>query len=411
MLKPLEGVKVIDLTYFVAGPGTAKILADWGADVIKVEPSFGDPGRGTGATMAAPAERDCNPFYTAYNANKRGISLNLKADEGKEILYKLLESADVFVSSYRTAALKRLGLDYDALSKRFPHLIWAQINGFGDFGPAKDNAGFDTVAFWARSGAMIDIAEKDTSPINPPIGFGDATTACSLSGGISAALYRKAMTGKGCKVMVSLFAQAIWNNSALIASTQYGDTYPKTRLDAVSPVIDSFQCSDGQWIFMSILEHERYYNALMNVLGREDLLDDPRFCTAAEGKRNGRALIEIISGEFAKHTQAEMVTLLTAADIAHERIQHVVEVLDDPQALENKYVVPVENLDGSFTKQSMSPIRFAQEEPVTIEDIDPTVIRQAPTIGQHSAEILTACGYSAGDIERFKAEGVIYIDA
>ena len=411
MLKPLEGVKVIDLTYFVAGPGTAKILADWGADVIKVEPSFGDPGRGTGATMAAPATKDCNPFYTAYNANKRGISLNLKAEEGKEILYKLLEDADVFVSSYRTGALKRLGLDYDALSKRFPQLVWAQINGFGDFGPAKDNAGFDTVAFWARSGAMIDIAEKGTSPINPPIGFGDATTACSLSGGISAALYRKAMTGKGCKVMVSLFAQAIWNNSALIASTQYGDEYPKTRLEAVSPVIDSFQCSDSQWIFMSILEHERYYNTLMKTLGRDDLLDDPRFCTSVEGKRNGRALIEIISGEFAKHTQTEMVELLTAADIAHERIQHVVEVLDDPQALENKYVLPVENLDGSFTKQSMSPIRFAQEEPVTIDDISPTVERQAPTIGQHSAEILSECGYAAGEIERLKAEGVIYIDA
>ena len=134
MFKPLEGVKVIDLTYFVAGPGAARILADWGADVIKVEPSFGDPGRGTGATMSCPTNKDCNPFYTAYNANKRGLSLNLKSEDGKAILDKMLETADVFVSSYRTGALKRLGLDYDSLSKKFPHLIWAQINGFGDFG-------------------------------------------------------------------------------------------------------------------------------------------------------------------------------------------------------------------------------------------------------------------------------------
>ena len=139
MFKPLEGVKVIDLTYFVAGPGAAKILADWGADVIKVEPSFGDPGRGTGGTMNDPTEKDCNPFYTAYNANKRGLSLNLKAQEGKDILDKLLETADVFITSYRTGALVRLGLDYDTLSKKHPHIIWAQINGFGDFGPAKDN--------------------------------------------------------------------------------------------------------------------------------------------------------------------------------------------------------------------------------------------------------------------------------
>ena len=410
MFKPLEGVKVIDLTYFVAGPGTAKILADWGADVIKVEPSFGDPGRGTGGTMSAPTEKGCNPFYTAYNANKRGLSLNLKAEEGKAILDKLLETADVFVSSYRTGALKRLGLDYDSLSKKHPHIIWAQINGFGDFGPAKDNAGFDTVAFWARSGAMIDIAEKDTSPINPPIGFGDATTSCSLSGGICAALYQKAKTGKGCKVMVSLFSQAIWNNSALIVSTQYGDEYPKTRKNAVSPVIDSFKCSDGKWIFLSILEPDRYNDTLMQVLGRDDLVGDPRFCTAVAAKQNGPELIEIISAEFAKHTQDEMVELLTKADIAHERIQHVEEVLSDPQALENKYVVPVTNLDGTVTKQAMSPVRFATAEPASIEDIDPTIDCQAPLVGQHSAEILREYGYSDAEIEKFLADKVITID-
>lgn len=411
MFQPLEGVKVIDLTYFVAGPGTAKILADWGADVIKVEPSFGDPGRGTGGTMSAPTKKDCNPFYTAYNANKRGLCLNLKDPEGLAILDKLLESADVFVSSYRTGALKRLGLDYDALSKKHPHLIWAQINGFGDFGPAKDNPGFDTVAFWARSGAMLDIAEKDTSPINPPIGFGDATTSCSLSGGICAALYQKAKTGKGCKVMVSLFAQAIWNNSALLVSTQYGDQYPKTRKNAVSPVIDSFRCADDKWIFLSILEPDRYNNILMKTLGRDDLVDDPRFCTAAASKQNGPALIEIISAEFAKHTQSEMVSMLTAADIAHECIQHVEEVLTDPQALENAYVVPVSNLDGTVTKQAMSPVRFAVAEPASAEDIAPTVRCQAPLVGEHSVDILREYGYSENEISRLSGAKVIWSDA
>ena len=410
MFKPLEGIKVIDLTYFVAGPGTAKILADWGADVIKVEPSFGDPGRGTGGTMSAPIRKDCNPFYTAYNANKRGLSLNLKTKEGKEILDRLLKEADVFVSSYRTGALKRLGLDYESLHQKHPHIVWAQINGFGDFGPAKDNPGFDTVAFWARSGAMLDIAEKNTSPINPPIGFGDATTACSLSGGICAALYQKAKTGLGCKVMVSLFSQAIWNNSALIVSTQYGDQYPKTRLNAVSPVIDSFQCADGKWIFLSILEPDRYNDALLKLLGRDDLVGDPRFCTAAASKENGPELISIISQEFAKHTQDEMVALLTAADIAHERIQHVEEVLSDPQALENRYVVPVENLDGTTTKQAMSPVRFAQDEPVTVDDIAPTVDCQAPLVGQHSADILKEYGYSDQEIQAFFEKKIISAD-
>lgn len=410
MFKPLDGVKVIDLTYFVAGPGAARILADWGADVIKVEPSFGDPGRGTGATMSCPTVKDCNPFYTAYNANKRGLSLNLKSDEGKAVLYKLLESADVFVSSYRTGALRRLGLDYNSLSKKFPHLIWAQINGFGDFGPAKDNAGFDTVAFWARSGAMIDITEKDTSPVNPLIGFGDATTSCSLSGGICAALYQKAKTGKGCKVMVSLFAQAIWSESAGMVSTQYGDEYPKTRLNPGSPVMDTFKSADDKWFYMSILEPDRYNDALMKELGRNDLVGDPRYCTAAAAKAHSSELVEILSAEFAKHTMDEIAAMFARADIAYDRVQHIKEVLDDPQALENMYIIPVENRDGTVTKQPMTPIRFATTEPARIEDIAPTMERQAPLVGEHSAEILKEHGYTDEDIQKLVDSKVVYIE-
>ena len=409
MLKPLEGIKVIDLTYFVAGPGTAKILADWGADVIKVEPAFGDPGRGTGATMSCPIEKDCNPFYTAYNANKRGLSLNLKTEEGKAVLDKLLETADVFVSSYRTGALKRLGLDYDTLSKKFPHLIWAQINGFGDFGPAKDNAGFDTVAFWARSGAMIDLTEKDTSPINPLIAFGDATTSCSLSGGICAALYRKAKTGMGCKVMVSLFAQAIWSTSAGVVSTQYGDEYPKTRLNPGSPVMDTFQSSDGKWFYMSILEPDRYNNALFKELGREDLVDHPDYSTAAASKTHSAELVEILSAEFAKHTMDEIAAMFARADIAYDRVKHIREVPEDPQALENMYVVPVKNNDGTITKQPMTPIRFCLTEPTCIEDIAPTIDCQAPLIGEHSVEILKEYGYSEEDIQKLIDKKVVTV--
>ncbi|MGI5973393.1 MAG: CaiB/BaiF CoA transferase family protein [Oscillospiraceae bacterium] len=407
MFQPLKGVKVIDLTYFIAGPGTAKILADWGADVIKVEPSFGDPGRSTGATMSTPTEPDCNPFYTAYNANKRGISLNLKSAEGTDILDKMLETADVFLTSYRTGALKRLGLDYKSLSEKHPHIVWAQINGFGDFGPAKDNAGFDTVAFWARSGAMIDITEKDTSPVNPLIGFGDATTSCSLSGGIAAALYQKAKTGKGCKVMVSLFAQAIWSESAGMVSTQYGDEYPKTRLNPGSPVMDTFRSSDNKWFYMSILEPDRYNDALMKELGRDDLVGDPRYCTAAASKAHSAEMVEILSAEFGKHTMDEIRGMFARADIAYDCVQHIKEVLDDPQALENLYLVPVKNNDGTVTKQPMTPIRFALSEPTCIEDIAPTVDRQAPKIGEHTVEVLKEYGYTDDQIAGFLDSGVV----
>ncbi len=408
MLLPLKGVKVVDLTYFVAGPGAAKILADWGADVIKVEPPFGDPIRTSGTTLQAPIEKDCNPLYAAYNANKRGLAVNLKAEEGKQVLEKLLETADVFVSSYRTGALARLGLDYETLSKKYPHLIWAQLNGYGDFGPDKDNPGFDVVAFWARSGAMMDFAEADTSPLNAPYGFGDSTTACSLAAGIAGALYQKTQTGKGCKVMVSLYSQGIWNNSALVIATQYGDQYPKTRKNPMSPVMNTYKCADGQWIYMSILQHDRYYNTLMkDVIDRPDLVDHPKYATAIEGKKNTRELVEIISEEFAKHTREEMAERLTKADIAFDYVRHVKDILTDAQAIENQYIMPVENLNGTETLQAMSPIRFCQTEPVSPADIAPTVERRAPLLGEHTLEIMKEYGYDEETIQQYIEKGII----
>lgn len=398
MNQPLKGVKIIDLTYFVAGPGTGKILADWGADVIKVEPSFGDPGRKTGGTMTMPTKEDENPFYSTYNANKRGISIDLKSEEGLKIMDRLLSNANVFLSSYRTGALKRLGLDYETISKKHPHIIWAQINGFGDYGPAKDNAGFDTVAFWARSGAMIDIAERGTI-VNPPIAFGDATTSCSLAGGICAALYEQQKTGKGQKVMVSLFAQAIWNLSALIASTQFKDVYPKTRKSSISPVINSYKCKDDKWIFLSILEHERYYKELCKVIDREDLIEDERFKTNLEAKKNTSELIEIIDEGFKKYSQEEMSNKLKEFDIAHEKIQHVQELLSDSQALENNYIFEFENRNKTKVKMAMSPIKFNNIEINTQTD--------APLIGEHNTEILEEIGYKKEEIIKFYEENII----
>jgi len=399
--KPLEGVKVIDLTYFVAGPGTARILADWGADVIKVEPSFGDPARKTGATMSMPAIcEESNMFYSTYNMNKRGLCLDLKNPKGLKIMDDLLKEANVLVTSYRTGALKRLNLDYDTLKEKHPHLIWAQINGFGDLGPAKDNPGFDTVAFWARSGVMIDTAEKDTSPINPLIGFGDSSTACSLAGGISAALYHQLKTGMGQKVMVSLFAQAIWGASSEIASTQFGDEYPKSRKNAIAPDINSYKCKDGNWIFLSILEHERYFPILCEVFGRPDLLNE-KFTTTIDAKKNAPELIEILDGEFIKYTRPEILDMLTKADIAHERVQHIKEVLTDAQAIENNYIHEFTTRNGEKTMMAMTPIKFG--------NIEVNIISDAPLIGEHSDEILRELGYDDKLIEKLLDEKVIVI--
>lgn len=398
--QPLKGVKVIDLTYFVAGPGTARILADMGADVIKVEPSWGDPGRLTGQSLMMPViDEESNPFYTTYNANKRGISLDLKSSKGLEILDKLLSTADVFVTSYRTKALVKLGLDYDTIHKKYPQIVWGQINGFGDFGPAKNNPGFDTVAFWARSGAMSDNAERGTT-VNPAIGFGDASTACSLAAGICGALYQQAKTGVGKKVMVSLYGQAIWAMSALIPAAQFGDEYPKTRKNAVSPVINSYKCSDEKWIFLSILEHERYIDTLLKMLNREDLIGNEKFSTTLAAKENGPELISILDEEFRKYTQDEADKMLTENDIAHEKIQTALDISKDLQAIENNYVVPFENRNGTKTYLSMPPVKY--------NTVDCIEIKDAPLVGQHNYEVLEELGFSIEEIDKLSEDGIIF---
>lgn len=397
--KPLEGIKVVDLTYYVAGPGSAKFLSDWGADVIKVEPPAGEPGRMTGVTLGVPSEDDFNPYFGTYNANKKAIALNLKSEKGMAVMEKLLSEANVFVTSFRPGALKRLGLDYESVSKKFPKIVWASINGFGEVGPDKDKAGFDTVAFWAKSGAMIDLTEKDTSPINPTLAFGDASTSCSLAGGICAALLKQARTGEGSKVMVSLFSQAIWQLGSVLVSSQYGDVYPKTRKCPNGPLVNSYQTKDGEWLFVCVLDDRMYRPFLESALSRPDLADDARYNNAVGAKEHTVEMTAWIAAEFAKYTIDEMVERLTKADIAFERINHVADVLQDPQARANNYIVEVAQKNGQKTLTALTPVRIGTES----EDI----VYDNPRIGEHTAEILKNLGYSDAEIAELENEKVI----
>lgn len=397
--QPLDGVKIIDLSYYIAGPGTGKILADWGAEVIKVEPLGGEPGRTTGATLGAPIEDDCNPYFGIWNSNKRDIALNLKTAEGKEIMDKLLKDANVFVTSFRPGALKRLGLDYETVSQKFPHIVWASINGFGEQGPDCNKAGFDTVAYWARCGAMLDLTERDTSPVNPTLGFGDASTSCSLAGGIAAGLYQQAVTGKGCKVMVSLMSQALWTTAALVTTSQFGDTtYPKSRKSPASPLVNSYKTADGDWYFTSVFDDRQYPVYLEKIAHRKDLAQDPEYGTSEGACRHATFLTQVIANEFAANTSEEMSSRLLEADIAHEKLRHVRDTLQDPQALLNNYIVPAQHRNGSQTMCAQPPVKF--------DTIDVIHRYGTPRIGEDSRSILEHCGYSSEEIARLITSGV-----
>lgn len=401
-MKPLEGIKVIDLTVYAAAPATGRMLADWGAEVIKVEPLRGDPMRTFGAFMSTPIEEGENPCWEIDNANKKSIPINLKDPKGIEIMDQLLAEADIFITNNRTAALENLGLDYETVSKKHPHIVWGQINGFGDRGPAAAKPGFDTVAYWARSGTMIDITEKGTPPITAPIAFGDHNTACSLAAGVCAALVKQKVTGKGDKVLVSLFSQAIWNAGILVQSTQYGiDTYQKSRKTDVNPLANSYQCKDGEWIFITILEHERYWETLCKALEIDEFINDKRFSTLAEVQKqeNREALTAKLDEVFATKDQSEWVEILEEADIAHDRIQHFKDIAKDEQAIMNGYMYEHEFRNGNKIMAASPPVKFGDE-------IAPDH-KHAPLLGENTIDIMKDLNYNQEQIDELINAGVL----
>lgn len=387
----------MDLSTFAAASSCGRILAEWGADVVKVEPTSGEPGRYAGATLGLPAASGANPSFECNNAHKRGLALNLKSAQGLEAIGRLLQASDVFLTNNRTKALAKMGLDYESVHKKYPHIIWAQITGFGDKGPGADDAGFDPVAFWARSGAMMDVAEKDTAPILPPTGFGDRTTACSLAAGICAALYQKACSGEGQKVTVSLLGQALWNAGEVVQSCQYGDSYPKSRKAPVTPLVNSYQCSDGGWIFISCYDYGRYFRPLCELMARPELAEDDRFATLGAARTHCAALIPYLEEGFRQHSQETWAQLLKGSDFPFAKVMHFADAVKDEQAVANGYVFPYRHRDGSSTVGTAVPAMFpgSQDQPY----------QNAPLLGEHSDEILSSLGFGPEEIAQMLARG------
>jgi len=397
---PLKGVKVVDLTIFISGPGSSKILADWGADVIKVESPTGDPNRTVGRTIGMPIDEDCNPFFAAFNMNKRDIVLDLKKPEAKIILEKMLAEADVFVSNFRPAALERLDLDYASVHARHPHLIWASINGFGNFGPEKNAPGFDTVAYWAHSGLQLDMCEAGEdgpSPLIPFLGVGDTGTAITLAGAIGTALYGREKTGEGCQVFASLLGQAIWNASCSVMSSQYSDSYPKTRKKPNIPMINSYKTKDGEWIFTSVFD-DKTYPRYLRAIGRDDLADDERYNNPVGAKQNAEELTEIFDKIFATFTYEAICKRLIEFDIAYSRISPVSSNATDPQALANNNVFNYVHRDGSSSVIPMPPVAFG-------DNIDTQIKYHYPRQGEHTNDVLRELGYSEQEIQAFIDNG------
>jgi len=400
---PLRDIKVVDFSNFVAGPVVGKILADWGAEVFKIERFEGDPWRWYGVNYQLPCQPDENPLFDLENLNKKFVALNLKTRDGMEIMHRLISRADIFVTNFRTDALKKMQLSYEDLAPRYPQLIFGQIEGFGAQGPDAKRAGFDVVAYWARSGAMIDLVPAEVNvPITAPFGFGDHVTGATLVGGICAALFRRERTSRGDKVSISLYGNAIFNVGSMVlsAQTKYGNPFPRYRSQPTNAAGTTYKCRDGKWIMLSILEYERYWPILCEkVLDKPELAKDERFKTKTAAKENRGAGVDILEKIFLTKTSDEWAKLLNEADIAFEKIAQFKDVTSDGQAWANDY------LFNHLFKNKNSAI--LPRTPITFESFKIGNPAPETRIGEHTRDVLLGLEYTPSQIEELEKGNII----
>ncbi|MGD9559069.1 MAG: CaiB/BaiF CoA transferase family protein [Oscillospiraceae bacterium] len=403
MKRPLEGVKVVELATHAAGPTTTRMLADWGADVVKVEGTSGDEWRMLGTIYGIPVEDDENPLFNLTNMGKKLVSLNLKDPEGKAALLKLLETADVFVSSVRLKSLQKMGLDYETLKKQFPGLVYTHVTGYGYEGPDSERPGFDRSAFWAKCGALVDWPAKDSPPLLPLSAFGDVCTTTMLVSGTLAALLAKRETGEGSLVSASLYGSALWYHGIGILITQapYSNVYPKDPKRPLRPLSHFYQCKDGEWINTTTVDHDKVYAPIMKALGLDEYLDDPRFFPAKAMDEGGHSaeLCTLIRERMFTKTAEEWGRILQDADIVNERMLHTGEVPNDPQAWANDYLMKAPMPSGTVLAMPANPVQFSEYEKTSFSPSGP--------VGQHTDEVLADAGYSPDQLARLRADGAI----
>ena len=366
---------------WVAAPAAATMMADWGADVIKVESPAGDPNRYTLKHVGQDIEG--SPPFEGDNRGKRGIVLDLRTEEGRRALEQLLARADIFVTNLRPGALERLELDPESVRARHPRLVMGTLTGYGWSGPDRDRAGYDVSAFWARPGiaAMLNPTGEPPPAIRP--GLGDRAAAANLVAGLLAALLRRERTGEGAVVDVSLLRSGTYAIGSDLALQNFfgkrGRTRPRTEHE--SPLYNCYQAGDGRWFWLVGLEGNRHWPGVLKALGRDELATDERFATGKARRGHVRELIEIFDAEFAKLPLAEWAERFDAEQVWWAPVQTLAEVVADPQA----------EAIGAFVEQpgmAGGPALRTVATPVSFWDPDDKPLSAAPDLGEHTDEIL-----------------------
>lgn len=404
MRKPLEGIRVLELTTFVAAPCCGRLLADMGAEVIKVERLTGDAWRETGKTYNVNFNDEANPVFDIYNSGKRFVSLDLKSKKGMEIFHSLLAQSDVFITNTRPQALKRLGISYEDLKEKYPALVYAIVLGYGEQGPDADIPAFDTTAFWSRSGFLRDQALIDVDghyiPVNPPSSAGDTLTGILLMGEICAALLNRTFTGKGDYVRSGLFHNGIFTfgTMAMAAQKPFGNIYPTSRVDAGVPG-GMYECSDGEWVFIALGYIPPYLNRMCEMIGQPNLTEDPRFATPEDRYVNRHAFYEVFRKAFLTKPAQFWVDLAVEQDLPLVKMNHYADLTDDEQAWANGFLEKMTFRSGLEGIMPSSPINMNAVGQLQTTCADP--------IGTHTLQVLQELGYTEEAIEEMKKTGAV----
>jgi len=394
-----EGLKVLDCASFIAAPAAATVLGDFGAQVIKIEPpGSGDPYRNLPNLPGYPLSPH-NFVWLLESRNKRSLALDLSKGEGREVLYRLVAEADVFITNFPPAVRRRIGITWEELQPLNARLVYASFTGYGEKGAEADKPGFDSNAYWARSGLMDLVrTDENTTPARSVAGMGDHPCAMAFYGGSVTALYKRERTGKGSHVSSNLMANGIWAAGVLAQAKLCGAKFQqrRPRERALNAVTNHYRCKDARWLILSLLNEERQWPTLARCLGREDLITDERFLTRADRHARSLELIKIFDEVFATKELAEWRQILDGNGLVFGVVGILDDIPHDAQMLANDVLVPFEN-DTMLTINS----------PVWIEGSDKVKPRRAPSIGQHSDEILREAGYDEAAILQLRTAGAV----
>ena len=396
---PLEGLCVVEMGFWVAGPGAAGVMADWGADVIKIEPPDGDPFRGM-FLNAAGLDVPCNPPFELDNRGKRSIGLNLQHPEGRAIAHRLLADADVFITNLRQPALRKFALAYDDVQRLNPRLVYCGLSGYGTAGDDCDRPAYDIAAYWSRAGIAASLSPDGADPPQQRGGMGDHSAALAAVGAVCAALLARQRTGQGQYVSTSLLRTGMyvlgWDLSIRLRLGYVAPPY--TRANIPNPLVNSYKAGDGRWFWLVGLQGDRHWPDVVRAVGRPELRDDPRFHDIRARRKHATELVQILDEIFSTKSLTEWIAIFDRENVWWAPVQTPDEVVADRQVRAAGGVVTAPVADGE-AEMVASPADFSATP------WKPSA--PAPEFAQHTEEILLGIGYDWDAIAKLKGEGVI----